>query len=146
MLGSWSFWIVGHFHRHCVKLRSPSQSGNSTNTVIGQMTHTLTANSPITDVEHKSLLKEMMSIKVAKKRYKQKYQQVRVNVASTAATSVTTGLKSTATTATVASALKELKTTSAVTPKVAVPSTHYIVKTSTSMYIITYTIANNYHI
>ena len=36
-------------------------------TVLGQMTHILTANSPITVIVLKSILKELVSAKVAKK-------------------------------------------------------------------------------
>ena len=39
------------------------------------MTHTLTANSPVTDMVLKSPLKGFMNAKVAKKSYKQMYQQ-----------------------------------------------------------------------
>ena len=61
---------IGHFHRDCVTFGSPSQSGDNTNTVKDQMTHTVTANSPIMDMVPKSLVKKVMSTKVAKKSYK----------------------------------------------------------------------------
>ena len=46
---------VSHFHEDCLKFSASSQSRDSTNTVIDQMTHTLTANSPVTDVVLKSI-------------------------------------------------------------------------------------------
>ena len=38
-------------------------------TVIVQITHTLTVNSPVTDIVLKSMFKELMNTKVAKKAY-----------------------------------------------------------------------------
>ena len=54
------------------------------------MTYTLTANSPITDLVLKSILKGLMSAKAAKKTYKQKYHQAKACMASDA-THITTG-------------------------------------------------------
>ena len=93
------------------------------------MTHSVTANCLITIMILKSLLKKLMSDKVAKKSYKLKYHHARVSVAATAATliiigeAVVTNLTPAITTPIVSSALKELKTTPAVKSKVAVSST-----------------------
>ena len=89
----WKCVEVVHFHTDCIKFRSSSQSGDSTSTVLGQMMHTLTANSFITYMVLKSLLKEQISVKVTKKSYKLKYQKVNANVASPATSLVTTGMQ-----------------------------------------------------
>ena len=60
--------------------RASSHSGDSINTITCQMMYTLTANSPVTDMVLKSLLKELMNTKVAKKSYKQKYYQGKASV------------------------------------------------------------------
>ena len=59
---------------------------DSVDTAICQVTHTLTAKSPNTDMVIKSIL---MSVKVANTNYNQKYQQAKANVAPAAATPVT---------------------------------------------------------
>ena len=73
---------------------------------------------------HISFLKELMSAKIAKKNYKQRYQHIKESVAPTVATPVTTGdvaitnLTHDITTATGTTVLKELRTTPALKPKV----------------------------
>ena len=54
-----------------------SQTAGNVDTVIGQTTHTLTANSHIKDMVLKSIIKELMGAKVAKENYKQKCQQAK---------------------------------------------------------------------
>ena len=44
-----------------------SQSGDKVDTILGQMTHTLTASLPIADIVLKSILRELVSTKVSKK-------------------------------------------------------------------------------
>ena len=92
------------------------------------MIDTLTANSSVTDMLLKSILKEVMSARVVKKSYKQKYQQAKVCATSTATpvtrdesavTSPTTGITTTA----VVPASEGLKKTTAVKSKVAVSRT-----------------------
>ena len=80
---------IGHFHRDCLKFNAQAQSGDNVDTIIGQITHILSANSPVTDMVLKSILKELISAKVAKKNHKQKYQQAKASVASAAAATVT---------------------------------------------------------
>ena len=122
-------WKVGHFHRDCLRFRASAQSRESTNIVKGQVTHNLTASLPVTDMVLKSPLKELMSAKVAKKYYKQKYQQVKASMEPTAALPVTTREATitdptpAVTTASIAAALKQCRTTPATKPKVVVFST-----------------------
>ena len=46
------------------------KSGDNIHIALGQMTHTLTAYLPVAHMKLKSILKDLMSTKVAKKNYK----------------------------------------------------------------------------
>ena len=126
------------FSQGSSKFRGSSQNEDNTNTVIGQMSHTLTANSPVKDMVFKSFLNELMSPKVAKENYKQKYQQVKASVAPTAAIPIPTrdaiisNPKPPITIATMTTALQECRTTSAIKPKAVVSSTSTAVTSKTT--------------
>ena len=121
---------IGHFHRCCHKFDTKSQSRDYINTVFGKRTHSLAANSPVTDKVLKSILKELMIIKVVEKNYKQKYQQAKASAVSTIVTPVTTGQTTVTnptpaiTTTTIPTTLKGLRMIPATKSKVALPSSY----------------------
>ena len=59
---------MGHFNGDCLHLRALSQSGDSADIVKGQITHTLPANSPVTNMMLKSLPKELINGKETKEK------------------------------------------------------------------------------
>ena len=93
------------------------------------MTHTLIANSPVKDIVLKSILRELVSVKVVRKYAKQKHQQGKACVASAVAMNVAasyltvTNPTPAIATATIATALKGLRTIPLVKSKLAVPHT-----------------------
>ena len=51
----WKCGEVGNFHGDCIEFGASSQSRGGTNTVIGQMMHTITANSPVAYIIYVSI-------------------------------------------------------------------------------------------
>ena len=112
---------LGHFHEYCHMFTNVAQTGDNIHTVISQVTYTLTANSPASNGVLKSIPRELVNVNVAK--------GLKSKVSTAVAAPITTdkltvtSLAPAITTITIAIILKELQTTPATKPKVAVPST-----------------------
>ena len=65
-IACWKCGEVRHFHTVCFTFDAQAQSADNVDTTIGQMSHKLTASSPIRDMVLKSILKELLSAKVTK--------------------------------------------------------------------------------
>ena len=63
----WKYGEIGHLHIDCIMFGSSSQNGDNNSTVTGQMMHTLTAISRITNMMLKSLFKELKNANGTKK-------------------------------------------------------------------------------
>ena len=74
---NWKCGEISHFCWNYLKFDTSSQSGDNINTVLGEMAHMLTANSPVTDMVLKSISKELICAKVAMKNEKQIYSRLR---------------------------------------------------------------------